>query len=500
MRASCSSIRNTAAAPMTELNASVRIRLISDIEKRAQAIGARIQQLEATIEKGGAEGGAAVEKLEGEFRNLARTSRQAEKVERDFARAQRLLARNAAQSSRALSGTAQAQDRLSRSAKPARTGILGVTQAQKNQARGMAENINLASELGLGFAALSPQARMVGLSFATAGNNAFALASSLGPVGVIVGTMVGVLPQLIMSLGGASRAKQGYVDVTVAANRRMQREIHLIDQVISRRKTETRLMRIRQGLADEEETSALLETQTNERDAVRRGLIDTRLRRALGDERIDSLSRADREGLRALFERQSRGESIRSSELAQFGVAQRDLAQINARFRGQAASFGTADGGRGEIARRDAEIAELQSTLASVRQRTAQEHDDEQREATQRLIGDASRGLQTRLDEAIQSVGNRRTRERLQRAQSDGSLLDDPALLQRAFGDRTADVAGTALQLEDTRRQEAQAAQERLAVTLERLEQRLAEPPTVSVDVNVAGAENAEVSALGGSS
>ena len=118
-----------------------------------------------------------------------------------------------------------------------------ISQAQKLQGLAMAQNINLVSELAMGFGNMSPVTRGLGLAFATAGNNAFALASALGPMGVVIGTLVGVLPGLIgmfhalsdsaddsaESMDGARRSYTAMLDAQRAGRQQMEGSRRLLE-------------------------------------------------------------------------------------------------------------------------------------------------------------------------------------------------------------------------------------------------------------------------------
>lgn len=69
--------------------------------------------------------------------------------------------------------------------------------SNKELGRSIGGTINEVSELGLGFAALAPQARQLGIAFAGAGNTAVTLGGSMGPIGAIVGTLIATVPSLV---------------------------------------------------------------------------------------------------------------------------------------------------------------------------------------------------------------------------------------------------------------------------------------------------------------
>lgn len=69
--------------------------------------------------------------------------------------------------------------------------------AGKAQAYAMAGQVNTAAELIYNFSILSPATRQFGTAMVMAGGSAFAFAGALGPIGVIGGTLVGIIPGLI---------------------------------------------------------------------------------------------------------------------------------------------------------------------------------------------------------------------------------------------------------------------------------------------------------------
>lgn len=192
---------------MTNVKAQIEIEVVDHVSaataKAEQAIQslaqAELQAANATkvlatasLERAqtAAAGATSVEGLARAELNGANASRQLARAEIQAAKASATLATSARNASAATAS-------LTPAAGTATAAVGRITQAQKAQGLGMAQNINLVSELAMGFGNMSPATRGLGLAFATAGNNAFALASALGPMGVVIGSIVGVAPALI---------------------------------------------------------------------------------------------------------------------------------------------------------------------------------------------------------------------------------------------------------------------------------------------------------------
>lgn len=123
------------------------------------------------VYEGAAEGAQQLERLTGEVRQLGSASEQAAAATRALESAQK-----------------------------------SATQASKAKARGMAEAVNMASEMSLGFGGLSPQVRELSIALAMGGNNAVVMANSMGPLGVVLGVVTGLVPTLITQFVGARGA------------------------------------------------------------------------------------------------------------------------------------------------------------------------------------------------------------------------------------------------------------------------------------------------------
>ena len=173
----------------------------------------------------------------------ARSSIQLAKAENAASRATRQLEASAKRAALATSSLAPAATTAAKATR-------GITQAQKLQGLGMAQNINLVSELAMGFGNMSPMTRGLGLAFATAGNNAFALASSLGPMGVMIGTLVGVVPALITMFSAMSDEADDAAESMEGARRSFS---NMIDAQRSAREGQEGSRRLLEGEASTEE-------------------------------------------------------------------------------------------------------------------------------------------------------------------------------------------------------------------------------------------------------
>lgn len=177
-----------ASAPVAKAEAAVKGLAAAEL----QAANASKVLATSSLEKAQAAttGAMSAEQLAKAEITAANASRKLAAAELQAAKASQTLAVGAKNAATATASIAPAAETAARS-----TGR--ISKEQKLAGLGMAQNINLVSELAMGFGNMSPVTRGLGLAFATAGNNAFALASSLGPMGVIIGTLVGIVPGLI---------------------------------------------------------------------------------------------------------------------------------------------------------------------------------------------------------------------------------------------------------------------------------------------------------------
>ena len=283
---------------MTNVKAQIEIEVIDHVSaataKAEQAIQslaqAELQAANATkvlaaasLEKAqtAAAGATSVEGLARADLQAANASRQLARAEIQAAKASATLATNARNASAATAS-------LSPAAGTAIQAVGRITQAQKLQGLGMAQNINLVSELAMGFGNMSPKTRELGLAFATAGNNSFALASALGPMGVVVGTVVGLAPSLIKmftdagsaadgaasSMDGARRAFLAMVDAQRQGREQMESSERLLEGEATTEEIDDAIAVTRQlqAKAQRRESAALASVSPLERATVERAL------------------------------------------------------------------------------------------------------------------------------------------------------------------------------------------------------------------------------------
>ena len=177
---------------MTDVRASIHVELIDEVTAKAAAISASMERAEASIVDAGNDGAAAMTRLD---RSM------------DQARA------GANQLRTSTGAMATANQRAAAASISADRGMGRITEASKRQGLALAENVNLTSELALGFSTLSPATRELGIAFASAGNNAYQLGRSFGPMGVGVGLVIGLLPrrhQLFLQPGRRGRRGRGF--------------------------------------------------------------------------------------------------------------------------------------------------------------------------------------------------------------------------------------------------------------------------------------------------
>ena len=126
-----------------------------------------------------------------------RFGESAERAGRDVDRLERALAEQTREQRRA----ATQMRATERAASSMGRGMRGTSIQARQASRSMAEVINVTTETALGFGALNPVMREFTTVAATAGNNAFLFANTLGPVGVLLGVVATALPGVIGMLG-----------------------------------------------------------------------------------------------------------------------------------------------------------------------------------------------------------------------------------------------------------------------------------------------------------
>lgn len=282
----------------TELVAQLRLRLVDEVSGEARRVQSamklatggvssaveqlRLKQLEAST---------AARTLQTEHRRLVSsgtaTEAQLREVSTALVRAREAAAgyatkaRDLAAAERAAAGEASrlastqraAATEVNRGAAVVARGADDVARASKAQTRGMAEAVNMGTEMALGFGGLSPQLRELSIGLAMGGNNAVTMAAALGPVGIGLGLITGVLPTLITQLVGSTSA----TDASTDAHRRhadaAKRDADEIDGVVNAHR---RYQRMISGTARYTETAERLERAINQRDRTQMDLTAAR--------------------------------------------------------------------------------------------------------------------------------------------------------------------------------------------------------------------------------
>lgn len=264
---------------MAELEAKITARLVDEATGKATKIASSL----AAIEK--ASGGATV--AAGRLSALAAAEAEAEAAARRAAEAHRALAKEAGVSvadvrglsaaareaaaseqelaeaaeraARARAATGAAEDdaakKAAAGAEQTRRGFGKVDAAAKQQGRALAEQVNFLTEVGLGFGMLSPATQQASIAFASAGNNAFALANALGPIGPMIALAIGTA-----TAAAGAWAKWGSATRDAAKAAREARNAFL-DQVDAAQQVaaaEQRMRELRRGERSLEEQEAAL--------------------------------------------------------------------------------------------------------------------------------------------------------------------------------------------------------------------------------------------------
>ena len=291
---------------MTDFRAQIQLDLIDNFSANAREATSTMDLLEASTVDAGRTGSAAINQLDNAFEQANANARELTQSSANLARAQTQAQATTGRAGQALSTG------LASGAETARRGLLGVTDAQKRQGLEMAGNINLVSELALGFGNLSPATRGLGLAFATAGNNAFALAGALGPMGVIIGTLIGVIPgviSLISNLGDE-------MDDVAASTDIAKQSLSEFESIANRQRAEAaRRQRIELGVETVADADALLAQARSQSNSA-----NLRFRQA--EQLIDEDSRSELRRLIGLSEGEAASRIRRNA--SQFGLSVTD--------------------------------------------------------------------------------------------------------------------------------------------------------------------------------
>ncbi|MEM9074441.1 MAG: hypothetical protein AAGE52_38460 [Myxococcota bacterium] len=200
---------------MTDLSAQIRIRLRDEVSRAVGRISSSLRGLGAAGSTSSQTAARGASELEQATRRAAAATETAAASAQQQAAASSQSAASSQRSASASDSDAAAKTRQAQAERAAAAASRQATKDRQRASLGVAQNINLASELALSFGSLSPVTQQLGLQFATAGNNAFALARSLTPAGVIVGTLIGTLPGLISlfrNLGDSAETSAGQVN------------------------------------------------------------------------------------------------------------------------------------------------------------------------------------------------------------------------------------------------------------------------------------------------
>lgn len=143
-----------------------------ELQTQSKALSARLRELEAAGETNSTE-----------FKELSRAYVQAREASSQ-------LGRQASQVSRGMRGQAQA-------ARASTAALGGSRKASQNAGRNMGMLVNSVAELGYSFGTAIPGMQRYGTQMAMMGGNAVTFGAALGPVGVAIGVVSGLLPVAI---------------------------------------------------------------------------------------------------------------------------------------------------------------------------------------------------------------------------------------------------------------------------------------------------------------
>lgn len=259
---------------MATVEAKIHAKLVDEASGKAREIAASLRTVEASASSAGAKGSAAAREHAAALEQLTSSDRQAASAaastEANVERA--ALAHRQAASAAEQQATASA--RAGTASGQAAGGILKVDAAAKAKGRALAENVNLISEMSLGFGALSPATRQAAVDFAGAGNNAFALANALGPIGPLIAVAIGLMPAAIGAWMRYSDAAKG---AAIAAREARQAFLDQVDAARQLRESEERERELLRGTrsVDEQRDALGVAQRTATADAARATALST---------------------------------------------------------------------------------------------------------------------------------------------------------------------------------------------------------------------------------
>ena len=159
----------------------------------------------------------------------------------------------------ALKRLAAAEEQARRSGGQNRREQQDGTRERKRASLAMAQQINLLTETSLGFGALNPRMREATTVLATAGNNAFAFAASMTPVGVALGVAATALPGLISLIVSLTSEMEENEEAASTEARSLRDLASAIAEVNRQRSLQAR---VEQGLGSFEEQAAQVQELT----------------------------------------------------------------------------------------------------------------------------------------------------------------------------------------------------------------------------------------------
>jgi hypothetical protein len=295
-----------------------------------------------------------------------------------------------------------------------------VARASKAQTRGMAESVNMATEMALGFGGLNPHLRELSIGLAMGGNNAITMANSLGPLGIVLGIVTGVVPILITMLARSGGEMENLEERTARAAETFR---DLVSAIRAVREEGERERRAARG-----ELSA--EEQRDELGAAESRLELARTKVRDEERRVATMSPAARRRIEALAGVEGFGQM--SVEAQTEALSRQEIAEREAGRGATPEQLGRIADRARDLARARQTVEEREGTVTSAREATQVAEARERREAEETETRERPGRLREQL-RAIATTGNltEQQRTRLMTAAEAGRLGSQRGLLGR---------------------------------------------------------------------
>lgn len=457
----------------TQLSASIRLRLISDIDSKAKAIAGRINELQTQIEQTGDQGGQATAELGQKFKELAAVTREAERAERDFARSQQFLAREASAAEEAIEQLGTATRAGTAGQQGMAAGMRGISDEAKRSGREMGGTVNVVAEMAYSFGTAIPSMREYGTQLAMMGGNAYQLGAAFGPMGVGIGVVMGLLPSLITMFSDADGAMDG---AATQAERAARGFDTLRDSIRDAREEQEEWTRLMDGGESAAETRDALATQENiatearktldnRRRALRqtnRSMSGSRFVRSAFDDAITSGATTEQELFDTVWQQVERRMESQGYTGARYAsqredirrTVERDAQRMGRQLRGIREA-------EDEVAQQESRTENLRTAVVAAETREAEEQAEEDAREAEQNRSERAGAIRGELGDHIAGLP-RRLRGRARQYLADGTLLQRRGIMRRfEDGDRVRELVNASDEIAQEDRERRRAAGDR---------------------------------------